>query len=348
MIVPIFIVGYLHSGTSLLHNLLGNHSLIFQPAGEIKFFENLPALYSNYRDLSDLDDYHEYAKFLNTIITSGHSITKYKEWQVKEAHIYDYLVSNRNSLKKDHESLLFAALDFAASESQAKYWVEKSPNNIFYLDRILAHSVDAKVIELIRDGRDILASKKVRKRNVNIEFKNARKQQRKALERKYSPFLEISGWKSAVLAGLSAKAEYQDRLTTVNYENLVQNPEENMSEICDFLGIEYESGMIQLSYRNSAQLGLRKVREIHDSSVGNYRHVLNRYEICFAENYCRIIFRKYFDIHKFTLAERIIAQKYRFLGVFDLVVRLYSRWKLLKPAYFVAYLYNLKIRFSRL
>lgn len=54
-VTPICIVGYMHSGTTLLFNVLRGHASIYTAAPETKFFEVLPRLKRRFVDLGDIE-----------------------------------------------------------------------------------------------------------------------------------------------------------------------------------------------------------------------------------------------------------------------------------------------------
>lgn len=50
---PIFVVGYMHSGTTLLLNILSTHPAVFSCKGESKWFELLPIVRSEFSSLEN-------------------------------------------------------------------------------------------------------------------------------------------------------------------------------------------------------------------------------------------------------------------------------------------------------
>lgn len=59
---PIFIVGYMHSGTTLLHSILRANPAVYRAAYETKYFEYAPTVRHAYPDLDrsgPLDPLHQ-------------------------------------------------------------------------------------------------------------------------------------------------------------------------------------------------------------------------------------------------------------------------------------------------
>jgi hypothetical protein len=75
----------------------------------------------------------------------------------------------------------------------------------------------------------------------------------------------------------------------VQYENLVQNPEKEMRDLCDFIGIEFQSVMLDTSNpelpsqrldrkKNPWNAGEEKAKKIDSSKVDAWKDVLTSYE----------------------------------------------------------------------
>ena len=61
---PIFIVGYIHTGTSLLKTILRKDPTLFAAAGETHFFQDLVKIRAEFPDLSRDEVLREYVLFL--------------------------------------------------------------------------------------------------------------------------------------------------------------------------------------------------------------------------------------------------------------------------------------------
>jgi hypothetical protein len=72
-----------------------------------------------------------------------------------------------------------------------------------------------------------------------------------------------------------------DNLMIVRYENLVESPKQVVSDICRFIGEEFEQDMLHVDVQNSSfQVGQTG---IYASSVGRWQRMLTKEEIYIAQ-----------------------------------------------------------------
>ena len=103
---------------------------------------------------------------------------------------------------------------------------DKTPNNVFIVDRLREAWPDARFIYLLRHPAAIARSRQsVRGEHADDDKKNA------ALIRRYCEALE------------AARQTYDGH--TVRYEDLTADPERETRAICAFLGLEWEPGMLE-------------------------------------------------------------------------------------------------------
>ena len=98
-------------------------------------------------------------------------------------------------------------------------WCEKTPKNILYFDRIISHfGGNVKLINIVRDGRDVILSKHP--------------------TNKSTYWVDPDRWINEVKIGLNY--ENHPKVFTVRYEDLILDYENSMSSICEFLEIEIQ------------------------------------------------------------------------------------------------------------
>ncbi|MCA0894913.1 sulfotransferase family protein [Microbulbifer agarilyticus] len=222
---PVFIVGPPRSGTSLLSAIIGSHSRI-ACGPETDLFRALPI------------------KRARSLAQSSNRITKTIE-QLDEIRYPDgrslashFGLSNEHLRKQldtrtDFVKAVYAAIPEAFAEVQGKQrWAEKTPRHLFYVDTIRALFPDAKIIRIIRDPRDSIPSVI---KNIGLST---------------SYIAEFYRWMGVYMK--SSKFFAQDANSiTVRYEDLVTDPAEKVSEICQFIGEEFEPQMLE---RKGAEL----------------------------------------------------------------------------------------------
>lgn len=105
---------------------------------------------------------------------------------------------------------------------QSKRWVEKTPPNIFQIPRLLAARTDAKIIIIVRDGRDVISSLKGR--------------------RGYKEIAErVDRWVYDNMAGMPYWGH--EDVHVVKYEDLIETPVVVLTGICDFLDEPQDSNI---------------------------------------------------------------------------------------------------------
>jgi hypothetical protein len=136
-----------------------------------------------------------------------------------------------------------------------KRWCEKSPRNVLFFSRILDYFGEkARIINIVRDGRDVITSKHP---NDPSRF-----------------WVSPSRWINDVRAGLRFKGHPQ--VFTMRYEDLVTDYEKTIRKICDFLQEEFGSFFFDFP-KNARSESLKRVvlggklEAVHSRSVARWK-----------------------------------------------------------------------------
>lgn len=135
-------------------------------------------------------------------------------------------------------------LENTSSRNNCSVSCEQTPKNLYYLEEILQFFPNAKVINMVRDQRDVLLSQKNKwKRKFlganTIPFTEAF---RSFIN--YHPILTSKVWNSCIQK--SNGFVENDRVMIVKFEELLQNPEQNIKEICNFINVEFDANMLKV------------------------------------------------------------------------------------------------------
>lgn len=130
-------------------------------------------------------------------------------------------------------------------------WVEKTPSHVRSIDRIFTRYPKAKVLFMIRDGRDVAVS--MRKRFGEFE---------KGLKR----------WVGDNRHGLSWA--HDPRVMQVRYEDLVKQYDEIMPRICTFIGEVFEEGLVDY-HETPAHIFSRSIRNPGSGSGKDHKDYRN-------------------------------------------------------------------------
>ena len=212
---PVFIVGHPRSGSTLLASLLNEHSEIVA-LPETHFMDRTCAR-SIFRRVIEpffpkLIVSQMYKKNLRTQDT-GVSKTIFEDAFYKE---------NGQTYKDAFHTLLQCCLK-GSSRSRV---LEKTPKHLEHIRQLLKWFPDAKIICIIRDGRDAVDSL------MNAPWTHS-------CAPKHAAY-----WAWCVRKALIYKAQYPGCFYLLRYEDLLLNPEKKLEEIFGFLGERFESGIL--------------------------------------------------------------------------------------------------------
>ena len=146
-------------------------------------------------------------------------------------------------------------------------WCEKTPKNILYYKRIIDYyKGNIKIINLVRDGRDVLLSRHPEDPN------------------KY--WVPIHRWVSDIKLGLEVNDLAQIHI--VRYEDLVANYKDVIQRICDFIGEKSTDQILNwfdhTKVRNNTAW-FQSVQKIHTQSVGKWKKEENKIRVEEIMNY---------------------------------------------------------------
>jgi len=263
---PIFICGTGRCGTTILQQILSKHKNIYSMQYEGRFIVSdhglINILKSNDDDNLDifkekmLNDWYiskvynkgmpnEYAAGLCANIDKS-SI----ESLLDKFHARLNQANNREQLLVEIASFITEFYQIQMSATAKTRWLEKTPSNMLFMEELLEIFPNAKLIHIIRDGRDV-ASSIIRRnfwpiwKNPKIDYFNT---SRKMTVKNCSIF-----WRDFLTFGLnSGKQIGQRNYFEVKFENLVQDTESELQRICTFIDedIDYNSLTVDLSNSN--------------------------------------------------------------------------------------------------
>jgi hypothetical protein len=116
---------------------------------------------------------------------------------------------------------------FSGGGTSRHLFVEKTPQNLRYAETVLRHFRDAKMIDVMRDGRDVCVSLEMRSRRVRWAPSDRRQQ-----IQVWKEFAELS-------QSLHTHPELHARVYQVRYEKLKQNTEKEIAAMFDFAELGY-------------------------------------------------------------------------------------------------------------
>ena len=95
-----------------------------------------------------------------------------------------------------HAALFGLVMDELTRLNGCRRWLEKTPEHVYFLQQILSVRPDARVIELVRDPRAALASRKHRRTDEWLDAKEAHEQVSPDRSTNFDPLIDSYMWKA--------------------------------------------------------------------------------------------------------------------------------------------------------
>jgi hypothetical protein len=207
-----FIVGSARSGTTLLRIMLNAHPDVAVPP-ESRFITEL----WNGEEKVEVDD------FLKRL----RDHRRFKVWDLPIGEVRAQITGSRASYAEAVEAAYTA---YAAHRGKSMYG-DKTPRYVENISLLANLWPDAKFIHQIRDGR-----------NVALSY----------AEVPFGP-KDVAGaarlWKTRVIAGMQSGRELAGRYMEIRYEDFIDDLESSAKLVSDFLGINFDEGMLDYTER---------------------------------------------------------------------------------------------------
>jgi hypothetical protein len=174
-------------------------------------------------------------------------------------------------------------------------WAEKTPENAYYIAEFTKKFPDSKIIHIVRDPRDVIMSLMNRGLSINHAAMN---------------------WLTAVSS--VKRIEHNNKLIEIKYEDLVNNPKNELKKICDHLKVDFSMKyFLESKYCcNNLEMSkghkswtMKSSESISNKAVGKYKQSKIDFseilEMRLTENAAKL-----FNINKLSIRE--LMQNYEY------------------------------------
>ncbi|MEZ0072821.1 sulfotransferase [Planotetraspora sp. GP83] len=275
---PVFVIGCPRSGTTMLQLMLHSHPRIAVPP-ETRFL--VPAYFSRrmYGDMRLAENRRTLANWIAT----GRN-TKFRELGLDEAEFVQSAMLGPGSFG----SVIGMVFKSYAERFGKPRWGDKRPSYYRHVEMITRMFPDAQFINLVRDGRDCVASLK------EMPW--------------YKPdsVHAMANWAEAIDFGeRNARKLPADTFYQLRYEDLTADPETELKKLCAFIGEDFDPAMCEP--RHIAEVAVPKHKVWHSNThgevttahAGRWSTRLEPWEIALCEE---------------VLGDRLIANGYELSG----------------------------------
>ena len=223
----IFMVGEQRSGSNLLRLILNESSSIAAPHPPHILQRFMPLL-PVYGDLSKQKTFKRLIEDVCRLV------------ELNPVPWDKVILDRKEILKRCREKSLIAIygaiMDLYAEAHNASAWMCKSMQNIQWADEINRYFDNPKYIYLYRDPRD-----------VTLSFT-------KAVIGEKHPYFIAKQWNELQKLCISQLIENgKDTIFPISYENLLEDPETIVKELCQFLGIKFSKKMLDFHTSKEAE-----------------------------------------------------------------------------------------------
>lgn len=262
---PIQIIGTQRSGSNLLRLMINELDGVIAPHPPHLLKTFMPLL-GQYGDLSDEQNFRQLIEDACRLVETNPVV--WENVSLNRNKIFNQS-SNRNLIE-----IFKSIYEQMAMANGATFWCCKSMANVNFAEQMESNGLKPLYIRLVRDGRDVAAS-----------FKKV------AVGEKHSYHL-AKYWNN-----LQRKSEDLvnrvgvNRAITIRYEDLIQEPEQVMRQICTFLGLPFSDQVFNYfqseESKHTAASGFmwsNVTQPILRNNTQKYKSVLTEWEIKIFES----------------------------------------------------------------
>jgi len=236
MPIPIFVVGWRRAGTTLLANLIAQHSKVtivndnqmpgdLGGAFESVFFSHLAGKYGDLKHPNNL------IRFIEIFGSSSYfELTGLDK---------EFMFAER---PETYAKLFRVTMDKFAEKNGADWWVEKSPPHSFHIEELSRFYDDAKFVAV--------------KRNVVEQVRSAiglleliGRVSRTGVKRKLKIVREVLAYYGAYKHIERFQKQHPSKIILIAFEDLIKSRIKTIMAVCDFLQLDFQPQMLESQYK---------------------------------------------------------------------------------------------------
>jgi hypothetical protein len=212
----VMVLGVSRSGTGLLKEMLNHHSDLAIPTES--YF--IPPLWDRYRSWPDTE----------RLLADLGYLVRLREWEVSLDDIRRYLPA-----RASFADVIQAIYRSYAETRGKRRFGDKTPGYMRHLELLDRVFPGAQYVHIVRDGRNAALSFAAMRHGPRFSW---------AWPRGFTDF--AFRWRREVMGARRFGSTVAiGRYLAVRYEDLIAEPEVKLREVCAFLGLEFESGMLE-------------------------------------------------------------------------------------------------------
>jgi hypothetical protein len=214
----------------------GSHALRLRLNFSPDFYSPYPLHLVDFMPLlnfyGDLKDDFNYFQLVNDLIgLQNATMVKWDGVALDPVKVFDAIAERPRSVHTVAWEMLFQA----GRTHRAKVVMDKSLDNIYYAEELISLFDDILFLNVVRDPRAQISS-------IN-----------RAIIHDFDVLLNSLTWARAYDTARALSEKYPDRVLTVRYEDFLNNQEQVLRTICQFMGIQFLDSMLDVSNSKEAQ-----------------------------------------------------------------------------------------------
>jgi hypothetical protein len=241
----VFIVGVGRSGTKFLQSILTAHPEL-HVSTETHFLSS--TLHNGFiktaNKIGDLKD-DKHLEILVEKMFSGEVFGAF--WKRKILKDKESVLQKFKNSDRSFRSLYQIILEEDTLQNNKSIPGEKTPSHLYHVDTLLNWFPDAKVIHIIRNPRNVLASEIHKNLKPDHPLKKGTFFYNTSLL-----FYVLINWNNAAKLDKKYKKKYPGNYLAVKYEDLMNDHENNVLQICKFLNVDFRKEMLNPPVRGSS------------------------------------------------------------------------------------------------
>jgi len=222
----------------MMARILGNHPKVYTFIHEIHFFDELIDIKNLHKDIPEREVIRLYA-YLLSIINEGYLSRKNIKHYIPEAK-----QRSKGGNKQTPAKLYSDFLSYSTEKNKKKISCEQTPRYLFYLGQIFEIFPGARVVNMVRDPRDILLSQKNKWRMRFLGHRHILLGESLRAWANYHPLIISRLWSAAIKE--AERFKHDNRVLMIRFEDPVDSPKLTVKKVCDFAGIDYRPEMLEV------------------------------------------------------------------------------------------------------